>query len=90
MSHKHETPESVRALGRGSIAGSGELSTGGVYSAQEVLRGAVVDLRAVLSDLRAERWTLRRVALLRGLAATCQGADLEAVNASLARVGREV
>lgn len=89
MPHKHETPESGCALGRGSIAGSGELSTAGAYNAAATIRGALVDLRAVVSDLRAEGWALRRVALLRDLAATCSGADLETVNAALARVERD-
>lgn len=34
MPHKHETPESVRALGRGDVRGSGELETGGFYGAE--------------------------------------------------------
>ena len=88
MPHKHETPAGVGALDRGDVGGSGELATGGAYSASATLRGAATQLRAVLLDLKAYRWTRRRVVLLRDLAATCSGADLEAVNASLRRVER--
>lgn len=86
---KDGTPASGCALGRGDVRGSGELSTGEVYSAAATIRGALVDLRGAVLDLRAARWQLRRVALLRGLAATCTGADLETVNEALARVERE-
>lgn len=89
MPHKHETPESVRALGRGDVRGSGELETGGFYGAEATIRGAVVDLRGVLSDLEDYRWALRRVSMLRALLADCATeSDRAAVRPFLERAER--